>query len=165
MQPVRCRDCGYLAIREFANRELVEAEACVRKDGAMPPTIPHAHRKYELIPLCFAGAMDFSTEMQIAAGADDPRKIVSVCSDERTCESFTTWQIGHSPKEHRKMDMLKEQREANERFLLTLQEGNRTANESIAAKGRVTLLICAGIGIGAALAGAAMAWMMSSVVK
>jgi hypothetical protein len=36
---VRCADCGYLAIRDYKTRALIEVEASVRQTGLQPSAI------------------------------------------------------------------------------------------------------------------------------
>lgn len=95
---VTCAACGFLAIRHRWNRSLIEAEPDFRRCAA----IPRSHgsiEEHERIPVCFAGALEFSTLIT----RDDASGILPVIQKPRNCDSFTAWKHGFTPKEHQEM--------------------------------------------------------------
>lgn len=94
---VRCADCGYLAVRKLATREICEAELRLRKSWDMP-----AHGNYSLydaFPLCFVLAPELEKGL-IAGGKEN---VLRMIQREHNCEAFTPWMNGHTPKEHQEM--------------------------------------------------------------
>jgi hypothetical protein len=115
MAPVRCADCGFLAVREKASRRLVEVEKEMRDEWQLPLTPSITAREqliiYEEWPVCFAMAADLPTEAQTAVGNNPDAYFQGVGSTlhrQRDCESFITWEHGFTPKEHRDTMIAKE---------------------------------------------------------
>ena len=97
---VRCRDCGFLALRSIADRQLVEAEDHYRTTGE-PAVDRRGAPFYEDMPLCFKQAYDLRQE--IVRGLSPSTTIpyiVSLILTQRDCNGFTDWQQGFTPKEH-----------------------------------------------------------------
>ena len=107
MTTARCVDCGYLAVRDFKSRELVEVESGMRETGVQPHVPLYDHKIYEPPPLCSAGVHNIHREL----GSDQADNFLRVILTARTCDQFTTWRQGYSPREHRDMDILEKQKE------------------------------------------------------
>jgi hypothetical protein len=65
---------------------------------------------YLEVPLCFQRAINFRDKLGGNSGAE---RRLAVLDEERKCGSFTPWQQGFTPKEHREM-LDREQRERHE---------------------------------------------------
>lgn len=98
---VKCAECGFLALRNRVSRELVEVEGPLRQsaNAPMPRTPTEPRELYERTPLCFARARQLQDEVS----NDDRHELLRVFQRDRDCPSFTTWQQGFTPKEHRDM--------------------------------------------------------------
>jgi hypothetical protein len=108
---VKCANCGFLAMRERRTRLLAEVELDARTSGrALSVTVADA-KLGEDFPICFVMAHPLLEE----TCAFDPRNPLSVIQKDRKCESFCQWQQGYTPKEHREMLSIKEEREWRER--------------------------------------------------
>lgn len=106
-EQVKCSDCGFLAMRMRVSRELVEAEQDLRKSGSYP-SLPsgYVHDPY---PICFVSHRNFKNE--IGSEYHSISGTVTAVQKTHDCEHFTKWQQGLTPKEHREMLQLKEERE------------------------------------------------------
>jgi len=120
----KCAEGGFLAVRNIETRNLEEVEFELRQSGNLSG-------RYHYIPICFAMVVDFGEELkqlrnfpenatrQNEIGEEiwpkwgDLRK--TVFSKERTCEPFTRWQQGFTPKEHIEMINRKEMLEWQEK--------------------------------------------------
>ncbi len=110
---VKCSECGLLALQNKMDRSLVEVESLFRTTG-------HIHATQEpnllIMPLCFMRAANLQAEIE----AIDPdttltsAKTLAILQNERECEQFFGWEQGFSPKEHREILALEEQKEWQE---------------------------------------------------
>lgn len=123
VEQVKCRDCGYLALRKKDTRELVDAEECYRKDGTVPgPGMsdkPDSHLRvfdvhYEKPPICFVRAADLRKE-----SGENAEKRAEVVNRPRKCAKFTSWEQGFTPKEVVEM-RLSEKLETRNRLTMLL---------------------------------------------
>jgi hypothetical protein len=107
---VKCADCGYLTVRNRKSRQLEETEQHIRETGIIEIVFDDSGRFHEIgsgypryePPLCFIGAIDLRPETGKYGEATQER-IKSAINKERECGSFTQWQQGFTPKEHREM--------------------------------------------------------------
>lgn len=133
MEPVKCVNCGFLAVRTRETRQLVEAEAGMRQKWHVPMTSTRLEC-YERVPLCFARAADFTLE----AGQNAPTDhIATAIQRDRPCTAFTPWCHGFTPKEHQEMlnakqlqDFQAEQREKDRQFQLQSREADAKREDS-----------------------------------
>ena len=58
---VKCAECGFLAVREFDTRKLVEAEDWIRTWGEERPT-GGPKKRYDDEPVCIMGKVNFYRE-------------------------------------------------------------------------------------------------------
>ncbi len=65
----------------------------------MPRSPIQPKELYERSPICFATAWDLRDEVTEA----NPDELLRVFQRNRDCSSFTPWQQGFTPKEHREM--------------------------------------------------------------
>ena len=111
---VKCSDCGYLAMRVEASREIVEADEPVRKDGK-----PQTSLGLYPYPLCFETKIDVEQETKnlpdSISGRD--KQVLEILNIERVCDRFIAYQLGFSPRERYDMQMLEEQRKFQEERL------------------------------------------------
>lgn len=117
---VKCAECGFLAVRNFVNRGLEEAEETFREKG-YPTNIFDAEGRlrpiHEELPLCFAQRYNLRDKFKEFAGKDSPDNfsVRYVINEERECEAFTKWQLGFTPREHREMLDQKRKQESEAR--------------------------------------------------
>lgn len=106
----RCVDCGYLALRSWPVRQLVEADDEYRKTTSLPDFgTPH---EYDYLPLCFRMKADLRVEIKQITSDEFKVKtedILSVIQEDRLCDDFTEWVQGLTPKEHYEMREMTEQ--------------------------------------------------------
>src|SRR5690242_1051349 len=103
--PVRCANCGLLALADSARTQYQEPNDHYRETGE---THPDRHAPY---PVCFVNAFDLRREIDKVTEADRERyagtrshaAVLAVIQRDRDCERFHLWQRGHSPKEHKVM--------------------------------------------------------------
>lgn len=117
---VKCRDCGFLAVRMRATHEtparLIEVEDDYRSKGAYDES-------YDRVPICFMRKADLRWEIgewtkkfDAATKADQAMRepltnqLWAIIDRERECDGYTDWLRGWSPREHLEMQMLEEQR-------------------------------------------------------
>jgi len=106
----KCSECGFLAVRNTKSRQLEETEQDIRETGVIERLFDDSERVHEIgsgypryePPLCFIGAIDLRTETG-KYGEGTQERIKSAINEERECGSFTQWQQGFTPKEHREM--------------------------------------------------------------
>lgn len=111
---VKCRNCGYLALRNLNTRQLVEVEFGVRNEEEFPAIIeyvtesmfPSATPVYDTNAVCFRGETDFFTETKNAKDASlRHTDFHAIINRDRDCKSFTEAIYGLSPKEHLDMNL------------------------------------------------------------
>lgn len=129
---VKCKDCGYLVVRNRLTRGLDEAEQSYRDTGEVrevprtrpfnPGVQPSAFESYEKLqerwPICFENAFPLRPLAYAkgkARGPDHtdlnytvewfitPEDIRETISEDRICPRYTQWHQGSSPKEHQEM--------------------------------------------------------------
>lgn len=96
---VKCTDCGFVTFRHRVTRELVEIGGDIRSSGEIPNTDNGRHKLYVDEPMCFVQAFPLQGEMEM----DGSDAILMVIRKDRECDSYTEWQQGFTPKEHREM--------------------------------------------------------------
>ena len=151
---VKCKDCGYLAIRNTYTWLLDEAGGEYRDSGDTPVVLDdkgyNPHRTHELRPLCFAKCFDLRSETKstFVSGKDEKGCVVEVISKERECVPFTKWQLGFTPKEHREMldrekllEWQASREDADRQFRVQMMNDDRKWQ----AKQQVSLILIAGI--------------------
>jgi len=119
---VRCRDCGFLALRAHGTMALGEAPRPYRQTGKVPldPVRPQ-FELYERMPVCYENRRNFRKEIedfQQVFGIDDhlaytkwdidpgivnPYVAEHVIAKRITCRSFIEYRQGSSPEVHRQM--------------------------------------------------------------
>lgn len=95
---VKCVDCGFLGLLDERGGEpIIEASVVYRETGFPPTyTMLASTTSYTHRAVCFAQAVNmFNRDVQ--------RDIFNFLRTEQDCPSFTTWQQGFTPKEHREM--------------------------------------------------------------
>lgn len=113
---VSCSRCGYLAVRHRVTRQLLEAEIDVREQGYLLTESPATGGTvFERYPVCFANAVNFLT---VLGRTPNQERVRGEVRQVRSCEKYTEWSPGLSPKEHWEMiqeaDRLKWQTEREE---------------------------------------------------
>ncbi len=99
---VKCAECGFLASRNVQSRQLEETEQEIRLEGdsVIAWNTGKPMGRFEP-PVCFMRSPDYeATPFTRIADKEATRFEIQM---ERTCESFTLWQQGFTPKEHREM--------------------------------------------------------------
>lgn len=130
MATVRCVDCGYLAVRDFKSRQLVEVEAAMREAG-WQPKIPHSgYKPYEERPICFVRSSKICNELD----PPQPGQFLTAIKTDRQCDKITPWHQGFSPREHLKMNLLEEQRERDRKWRLEDVKAAEEAREQSSVK-------------------------------
>ena len=126
-----CAKCGFLALRNLFTGDLDEAPDKYRVDGVIPEIRTHVKRSqsindfydypYDGVPICFKRADNLIDEVvwRGSPGVVVPEAVKAIVDKERTCndQTFTEWQQGFTPKEHREMldrQWLLERQEARE---------------------------------------------------
>jgi len=118
---VKCAECGFLAVRNPTTGGLEEAGGGFREKGSIPIAEPYGgrpHPQHEQRPLCFVRCHNLGNEIKSAfgTGKNEVGCVMQVIHEERECgESFTEWQLGSTPKEHREMMDRQEWRDWQER--------------------------------------------------
>ncbi len=139
-----------MTVRNLNTRELEEAEGDFREKGHVPigePYSGHPHLQHEQRPLCFARRHNLGDEIktEFGTGKDEVGCVMQVIQKERECgESFTEWQLGFTPKEHREMLDRKEFRIWQER---QRKEDKRWRVIELVVIGVITVAIAGGFTI------------------
>ena len=108
MGKAKCSECGVLAGIDIDTRRLVEVEKVFRDKGTPPIKYVAGRNPYicqETVPICFVQANDLKHEA-IGFGGKEAPDIVAIghiINKGRKYSSFTKWQQGFTPKEHREM--------------------------------------------------------------
>lgn len=127
-----CADCGFLAARVTATRELVEIESGLLKRWEIPTNPTFGKKWYEEMPLCFVGAAQLQDEI----GSYTADKVLEVVGQPRDCSRFVTRQHGSTPKEHQEMENTRllreslEKREADDKAWRAEQDAKRKEHEA-----------------------------------
>lgn len=95
---VKCAECGYLAVRHRATRQLLDAELQLRADGYLLDHDPVTGQvAYDSTPICFAQKIDFRKGHGSASHQD---QLKDAMQELRDCDGFTEWKQGFTPKDH-----------------------------------------------------------------
>jgi hypothetical protein len=111
----RCSECGFIAARVYVTREYLEVDDRKRESGE----VGSERGPLEPVPVCFVSSFNIKEEVEVLrkAACDEPTQnsigewisphwanhVKQVLNTDRECESFTKWQQGCTPKEHREM--------------------------------------------------------------
>ena len=110
-----CAECGYLTIHNRKTRELVEVETAIRGGGKIPAFADETRTGdqpvYEKPFLCFMREPQVTADLQDGTYPSFEKQRDAVFHKLRTCESWTAWKQGFTPKEHLEMNLLQEQRD------------------------------------------------------
>lgn len=127
---VRCSDCGYLAIRLFSERILVEVELQMREEWRQPPLgSGSTQNRYDTPPICFAAEPTFVAELKAQRNQSDSEAYGELVCKERQCNKFIPWVQGFTPKEHRGMDYLTQQLTLHQEWQERQQERQERKDE------------------------------------
>ena len=101
----RCDQCGLLAVRHKATRELFEVEPLVREAWNIiwEPNNDDGKAIFFGPPVCLAGAFSPEETRGLFADWTDSRMALQVIQRERECDQFIPWRQGLTPKEHLEM--------------------------------------------------------------
>ena len=110
---VKCCNCGFLAVRNTGNNDLVEVPTHWRRDGQIPD-------RFDATPICLKKAFPLNEEMRGTEHQNRSRVnlFVEVINKDRECLEFYEWRQGHSPKEHREMQQADQLRDWQRRVEL-----------------------------------------------
>ena len=101
---VRCHNCGFLAIWNSVDLELLEAPEHFRREGSLAN---HNKTLLTCAPKCFIRKADLERELvtdtHLRHIYNLGEGIKRVIQQERSCDGFTTWHQGFHPKEHKEM--------------------------------------------------------------
>lgn len=97
----QCAKCGFVGLRHLDTREICEVESEIRETGEVPAKPGLSQYVYVLRPICFMQQHPLQNEC-IEAG-DSKKALLQVITAERSCDEFTPWKQGLSPREHREM--------------------------------------------------------------
>lgn len=101
---VRCDRCGFLALRQLRDKQLVETNEHYR--NKVNTAIWDMMESHEGTPLCFVRHIDIQKivyEAMTKAGELRQDVIFRIVHKERYCNDFTKWVQGFTPKEHYEM--------------------------------------------------------------
>lgn len=96
----RCVDCGYLSLRRYDERNLVDADDEYRRTAGIPALPGAKYQLYEDYPICFVRAFNLREEI---GKPHERTKALAVIEEQRDCLASTEWQQGFTPKEHLEM--------------------------------------------------------------
>jgi len=118
-KPVKCAECGFLAVRDAETRSIEEIELDSRQNGDIKS-------RFVYIPLCFCRIVKFDDEVkkleqeprfkqQINQGGETiypkyKHYLKDIFNSERQCKAFTKWHQGFTPKEHQEDERKKSER-------------------------------------------------------
>ncbi|MSQ26626.1 MAG: hypothetical protein EXR51_00580 [Dehalococcoidia bacterium] len=95
----KCADCGFLAVRRFEDRQLVEVELGMRETGQSPRNLNLPKVFYEILPICFKQAWPLHQE----AEPGQPDKFREVVQKEGECSEFIVWRFGSTVEDRQEM--------------------------------------------------------------
>lgn len=112
---VKCAECGFLVVLRQEDGEPIPANRTYRKEG-----LQAFQRDMVFVePHCFVGAQQIQAERMgvegkgyiklseagglVDAGEHTEALVLSVIQKKRICSSYTPWQQGFTPKEHREL--------------------------------------------------------------
>lgn len=124
----KCSECGFISARDWKTRQFAEIDDKKRCSGE----IGSEFGGFEPTPICFINSFDIKEEVEILrkAAHDEPHRnsigeyipphwatyVKVVLNTERKCKSFTKWQQGFTPKEHREMVDRERQRKEDRKW-------------------------------------------------
>lgn len=166
MDKVKCADCGFLAVRHFETRDLLDAEELLRRDGEMPLQPGTGHYIYDPWPICFARVIDFRAALEDNSGSPHRKRVIN---EGRECNRFTPWIQGLTPKEHVELKIEEDrqlwetQRDLDDKLWREKQEekADQRHREAITAA-RSMSLVSALIGFVAALAACGLTYLLAN---
>lgn len=97
--PVRCRSCGFLALRNDHTGAFHEPDDEYRATGIRYGPLKQCTDG----PVCVAAAHDLRAELLAVRDTPEPQRSLGVIERERACGSHCHWFRGFSPKEHVEM--------------------------------------------------------------
>src|SRR5262245_7936885 len=89
--PVKCKDCGYLGVRDLETWEIAESDPDYRTTGIMPD---HAKPRFgeHPLPICFRFAYPLREEYEAVrdggTGQNRTGAIAAVLTKDRPCEKY-----------------------------------------------------------------------------
>jgi hypothetical protein len=128
----KCAECGFLSIRDdTGSLRLVDEKT--RKDWNKAHNVGS-----DPFPICFVMAAPLQSEVGDTCLVV---KCLAVVGKDRPCQSFTPWQIGYSPREHKEMieakELARQQEEARERERQFQEDRRRNDREWQDARDRL----------------------------
>ena len=126
MPCVKCKDCGYLGIRDpfSPTSPITEAYELVRETGWQNAS--NGHRTVARLR-CYEKKREFGSPK-----VDQPHKLVVAISEEIECDAFIEWLPGRSPEKHKDLSLLEK---AREEYREAQQRADRKADEREAQRG------------------------------
>lgn len=118
---VKCKDCGYLAMKDAVSKALVEAEPHMRKTGEYLTS--HAHPRQAQF-FCYQGCRQL-TEDQLGAAS----RMVAAINDDIACDRFIQHRHGRNAKEHEEMEVLEQLKLRDATREATVADEKRRADE------------------------------------
>ena len=104
----KCSECGFLCVRNTRSFSLDEASGDFREKGQVAQVTDekgaNSHYLNEIMPLCFARCAYLNKVLKDIKQKSNPfQEIVNIIHVDISCEGFTKWQQGFTPKEHREL--------------------------------------------------------------
>ncbi len=92
---VSCSECGFMAVRRFGDRVVVEADLAIRDRYFNPPdrTSGNRYSFYDPHPVCWKALCDFTVVR------DDTEVLNQIKMDRGNCPGFERWIPGRTPAE------------------------------------------------------------------
>ena len=106
---VKCNDCGLLAIRNHEKRAWEEVDSVIRLSGR-PPNFS----TFDQCPACLIGMASLHSEAKDLGIKEFAKAVVAVLNHPRDCAGFVAWQQSFTPKAHREMQHIEEQRKRDQ---------------------------------------------------
>ncbi len=122
---VKCKDCGYLGVREANGTQLVNPDKTQREVGRAINGIT------EHCPVCAIAAFDLPAEHRDPPGMNPSEHAANIMAKDRECHQFTDNMPGLSPKEHIDMNLLAQ----NQRYLECQNRRNLITNVTLVIVG------------------------------
>ena len=106
--PVKCAECGFLAVLHRITGEYISPGEQFRVKGNIPSGNGYIH---DALPYCVRDAIDFSLKIGPRNPDNEGGKRAEVMNELRDCGEFEKWIPGLSPKDHQQMIQERELRE------------------------------------------------------
>jgi hypothetical protein len=97
-----CASCGFLSVRHFQTRELLDAELQFREEGRIPWVKLDQRTEvpaYDEYPICFLRKIDFGEHIGRPCEHVQRQDALHRCC----CDQHTPWKQGFTPREHWEM--------------------------------------------------------------